>query len=52
MWHLVFYVIYLIVMYTLFILNGRKTCFDLKIKQVPSVHGCGDEQFCGAWNSL
>ncbi len=26
--------------------------FDLKIKHFLSVYGCGDEQFCGAWNSL
>ncbi len=26
--------------------------FDFKIKHVPSVHGCGDEQFCGAWNLI
>ncbi len=30
----------------------EKPVFDLKIKHVPSVYGCGDEQFCGAWNSL
>ncbi len=29
-----------------------KPVFDLKIKHFPSVYGCGDEQFCGAWNSL
>ncbi len=36
-------------MYTLFILNGRKTCFWSQNKVLP---GCRDEQFCGAWNSL
>ncbi len=30
----------------------EKPVFDFKIKHVPSVHGCGDEQFCGALNSL
>ncbi len=30
----------------------EKPVFDLKINHVPSVHGCGDEQFCGAWNYL
>ncbi len=25
----------------------EKPVFDLKIKHVPSAHGCGDEQFCG-----
>ncbi len=25
---------------------------DLKIKQFFSVHGCGDEQMCSAWNSI
>ncbi len=30
----------------------EKPVFDLKIKHVPSVYGCGDEQFCGAGNSL
>ncbi len=25
----------------------EKPVFDLKIKHVPSVYGCGDEQFCG-----
>ncbi len=26
--------------------------FDLKIKHFPSVHGCGDKQFCDTWNSI
>ncbi len=30
----------------------EKPVFDLTIKHVPSVYGCGDKQFCGAWNSL
>ncbi len=30
----------------------EKPVFDLKIKLFPAVHGCGDEQFCSAWNSL
>ncbi len=30
----------------------EKPVFDLKIKHFPSVHGFGDEQFCGARDSL
>ncbi len=40
-------------MYTLFYFKWKKkSVFDLKIKHFFPVHGCGDEQFCGAWNTL
>ncbi len=36
-------------MYTLFYFKWKKKAvYDHKIKHVPSVYGCGDEQFCAA----
>ncbi len=46
----VIYMICLIDMNTLlYFKRKRKPVFDLKIKHIFSVHGCGDKQFCGAW---
>ncbi len=62
--HYIFYNIYLAFsflchLHHLIVMNRRlyfkmveNPVFDLKIKHFPSVHGCGDKQFCGTWNSI